>query len=603
MKNRQTRTLQYSALIVVATCVHFTFDFVIIHMYLILVNIFIIDWTHVKMKIKRHYLLYLQKIQLAYDTSCRNVVYDNSYSLLIASLLLLSNDIELNPGPLCNLGITHLNVRSLRNKIDVIDSELSHCNILCLTETHLSPNISDDVIVLSSYSKKIHRRDRRTGPGGGVIIYCKDSVFSKRRIDLENDDIEIIWIEVKIDCHTFLLGCLYRPESSIAYWSKLDTMLETVIGTDMNVIITGDINVNMLNIEQSPHLNHLLIKHNLTNLVTEPTRITPTTSTLLDVVLTNNISIIQNTVVHPPICSDHSVVSFDVLYSIFKQKSYISEKYIFHEADFESMNTELASIDWNTLSSTLSVDELNQYLLDCINDLNSRFVPVKKITIRPNDKPWMNREIKLKIRQRNRVHKKARSGSSQQHWENYRQKRNEVIDLIRKAKKTYYENLEKCLCDKTLPPSKWWKIANSVFKTNNKSVSLPPLNDNGSYISHPFDKAECLNTYFTSISTSSANLEPLPPVIPNTHLILDNIIISEQDVKDQLSVLNDKKPPGPDKLSPKIIKMLAPSIYLPLTILFNKTLETGTIPSLWKSANVSAIYKGKVKFLITDLSP
>ena len=276
------------------------------------------------MKITRHHLFYFQLKLLICVTTCRDFFYDNSYSWLLF-ILLLNNDIESNPGPLCNLDITHLNVRSLRNKIDIIDSELSHSTILCLTETHLSP---DDDIVLSSYSKDFHRRDRRTGPGGGVIIYCKNSVLSKRRIDLENNDIEIIWIEIKIDCHTFLLGCLYRPESNIAYWSKLDNMFETVIETNMNIIITGDINVNMLNIEQNPHLNHLLLKYNLTNLVTEPTRITPTTSTLLDVVLTNNTNIIQNTSVYPPIV----VTTQSYLLMFFIQHlsvNLISVKYIF----------------------------------------------------------------------------------------------------------------------------------------------------------------------------------------------------------------------------------------------------------------------------------
>ena len=54
-----------------------------------------------------------------------------------------------------------------------------------------------------------------------------------------------------------------------------------------------------------------------------------------------------------------------------------------------------------------------------------------------------------------------------------------------------------------------------------------------------------------------------------------------------------KKTPGPDNMIPKIIKQLTPSLIHPLTLLCNKTLETGIIPSSWKTANINAIYKGK----------
>ena len=39
------------------------------------------------------------------------------------------------------------------------------------------------------------RHDRNDRPGGGVIVYTKTPIVSKRRPDLELNGIECVWIE------------------------------------------------------------------------------------------------------------------------------------------------------------------------------------------------------------------------------------------------------------------------------------------------------------------------------------------------------------------------------------------------------------------------
>jgi hypothetical protein len=55
--------------------------------------------------------------------------------------------------------------------------------------------------------------------------------------------------------------------------------------------------------------------------------------------------------------------------------------------------------------------------------------------------------------------------------------------------------------------------------------------------------------------------------------------------------LNPTKAQGPDNILPKVLKELSKELALPLSILFNKSLETGTIPLDWNSAEVVAIFK------------
>ena len=69
--------------------------------------------------------------------------------------------------------------------------------------------------------------------------------------------------------------------------------------------------------------------------------------------------------------------------------------------------------------------------------------------------------------------------------------------------------------------------------------------------------------------------------------------ITESEVLDQLHIINTCKPPGPDNVSPKVLKQIAQSIYKPLTKLFNTSLSSGTLPKIWKIAHVTPVYKNK----------
>lgn len=84
-------------------------------------------------------------------------------------LLLLSGDIETNPGPnnqndAC-LSIIHQNIRSIRNKIDFIKDNFNDFEILCFTETHLTNTIKDDQIFLDGY-RCLYRKDNTAHSGG-----------------------------------------------------------------------------------------------------------------------------------------------------------------------------------------------------------------------------------------------------------------------------------------------------------------------------------------------------------------------------------------------------------------------------------------------------
>ena len=67
--------------------------------------------------------------------------------------------------------------------------------------------------------------------------------------------------------------------------------------------------------------------------------------------------------------------------------------------------------------------------------------------------------------------------------------------------------------------------------------------------------------------------------------------------------LDSNKNPGPDKIHGQFLKNCSSSLSKPLSILFRKSYETGTIPSEWKLDNVVPIHKKGSKVDVNNYRP
>ena len=144
-------------------------------------------------------------------------------------VMLLSGDIELNPGPgsvdgttesinssssssfetLTNhLSILHLNIQSIVPKLDLIEGEAASYDVLVFSESWLNPNVPDESLHMENFSPPF-RTDRTDRTGGGVIVYVRDTISSKRRSDLEIRGLEATWVEIQVRSKKVLIGGFY----------------------------------------------------------------------------------------------------------------------------------------------------------------------------------------------------------------------------------------------------------------------------------------------------------------------------------------------------------------------------------------------------------
>ena len=128
-----------------------------------------------------------------------------------------------------------------------------------------------------------------------------------------------------------MISTWYRPpDAKIELLVHFENFLQNIDEEDKNFVITGDFNCNFLSTENNnQHTNkliELINEYQLQQLITNPTRITPRTKTLLDIIITKigDTKIIESGVIHLGI-SDHSLVYACRKVSIPKAKPKVVE--------------------------------------------------------------------------------------------------------------------------------------------------------------------------------------------------------------------------------------------------------------------------------------
>ena len=108
----------------------------------------------------------------------------------------------------------------------------------------------------------------------------------------------------------------------------------------------------------------------------------------------------------------------------------------------------------------------------------------------------MNKTISKAIMTRSRLHNKFIKNPTPETKANYNKYRNYCTGLIRKEKKSYYNNLDiKLITDNR----KFWKIVNPLFSDKHSSGNKITLIEGEEIIFNDYNIAESFNSYFTKV--------------------------------------------------------------------------------------------------------
>ena len=161
-----------------------------------------------------------------------------------------------------------------------------------------------------------------------------------------------------------------------------------------------------------------------------------------------------------------------------------------------------------------------------------------------------------------------------------------MTTMLRDAKRTFMQGLN-------LSPSnkkKFWKAVKNLTKKN----SPPPvLSWNGVDASTSTEKATMLNAFFGECFNHA-----LPPLgfpdldeIDHTEQCPEDFLCTIDEVQWLLNRLDTTKSNGPDGISARMLKAVAPSIAPSITELFNLSIKSACFPTMWKMANIVPVPK------------
>ena len=224
--------------------------------------------------------------------------------------------------------------------------------------------------------------------------------------------------------------------------------------------------------------------------------------------------------------------------------------------------------------------------------LAKKHIPTKQIKSKKS-KPWITSAVKKSLRRRNRAFRNWRNTSDNKRWNRYVELRKSAQKTLRQAYWDYTEevlNLNQDPDSIEAPSGKSKKLWSFIKSKRKDPCSVAPLKSrDGVQVSDAKGKAQILNEQYTSVFNP---LDSQAPEVGLTdHPTLPPIKVTEERVQKMLKNLNANKAAGPDLISPRLLKELATELAPVLTHLFQATINTGTIPHQWKSANVSPVFK------------
>ena len=110
----------------------------------------------------------------------------------------------------------------------------------------------------------------------------------------------------------------------------------------------------------------------------------------------------------------------------------------------------------------------------------------------------------------------------------------------------------------------------------------------------PIQRPIWLQRQFASVFTCEPDID-IPILDQKNDTSISTIFVTEKMVREEILKLNVNKSCGPDNVHPRLLLELVDSLSKPIALLLQRTMEEGDIPTEWKSASISPIFKKGAK--------
>ena len=425
--------------------------------------------------------------------------------------------------------------------------------------------------------------------GKGGVAVCH-----KEHMQVQNLSVQMpAWMEIMFfrvllsDGNALLLCAMYRPQwhnrEPITFLTdNLDAIMEA--HNCQNVLIVGDLNQHLV----QRAFDDMMAVHGLSNYVDFPTH---KRGGSLDPVVTD---LPDSEVTCRPLdrvgSSDHYAVLTNVNLNAATDEGTERKTWIWGHADWETIKRKIREADWDSIfngDANEDTEAFTSYVLGLQHD----HTPHRTYTTKPGDPPWFGYRCRLAADTKHRAWVRFKRHPTTRNRNLHKQACRDMKRTSKWAIETWKRDLRAKLSGNSIGSKEWW----TLVKEQQGHVShtrIPVLNKtDGTLARSSREKAEVFAEQFSNKMTVPDPNRATPNLDPQCTDQLDNIEISEEEIKRLLKAVNTKKSTGPDEISPHLLKKCASELAKPLMRIFRTCIHTNTWPTLWKAARVTPVHK------------
>ena len=501
-----------------------------------------------------------------------------------------------------------INFQSLNGKKEEVSNLVSSQNVDVIigTETWLKPDILNSELLLDDFD--VFRCDRLDRNGGGCLVGVKKYLTSELIFKSESSESVFCKINIKGN-KPIIIGTIYRPpDKDMEISNNICRDISSLINSNKNAIFWLGRDFNLPDIDwknesitgnnNSKELNSKFLEtaadFGLKQLVREPTR----GNSCLDLFFTSNPDLVNRCSVVSGV-GDHDAVLVETKLKLPKKKPIKRKIKLWKKADEEKLRKEcnvfkiLFLKKYNIKSN---IEELWNFIKTNLIKIMEDNVPTKTASTKRHQ-PWITTTTKRLLRKKQRWLTKARKSNSKNVWNIYKKIKGECQKVCRKTHANYLlDMVENDVNNK--------KLFRYIKNKGQDNIGISDLKDKqGKLIQDPVKKANLLNEQFGSVfSNQSPHVShnfPKHNKLPD----MNNITVTRAGVLKLLININPNKATGPDGIPGRLLKLCANELVEVFQLLFQASLDQGSVPNDWKRADITPLYKKGDKMQAENYRP
>ena len=363
----------------------------------------------------------------------------------------------------------------------------------------------------------------------------------------------------------------------------------------------------------------MITTHGFSQIINKPTRVTNSSTSLIDHIYTNNTDKISQAGVIESGISDHFItyctrkkfkhfVGKHTTVKIRSMKNYTEDRFV----------ENLKGKEWNRVKEEkedagIALEIFNTMFIQSMDEI----CPEKEIRIKGRTEPWIETEILEAMRERDRaLYNANRNKDKPDLRATYNRLRNEVVKLIKRTKANHF--CKKVEEHKDNPKELWKQFKTLGYSNKNKEKSKIILEINNEKCFNPIKVVNEFAQFFLTVAENLVKkISNLVKTFDVESQKLKNYYkdkgvtsksfklskVSEEFVLKELRKLNPTKSTGIDGIKPRFLKDGAEIIKSAITHIINLSISTENVPDLLKQAIVKPLYKKGSRLEVGNYRP